>query len=88
MILLRPMAQTQELRLNDLDAQDFAILGILQRNSATPQRTIGEMVNLSASAVQRRISRMEKYGVIQANVAVVNPASVGQPSPFWSRYRS
>ncbi|MBR0900150.1 Lrp/AsnC family transcriptional regulator [Bradyrhizobium tropiciagri] len=73
------MSQTQELRLNDLDAQDLAILEILQRNSATPQRTIGEMVNLSAAAVQRRISRMEKHGVIQGNVAILNPASVGQP---------
>ncbi len=60
-----------------LDAFDLAILGILQRDASTPQRVIGEAVNLSAAAVQRRIRRMEEAGVIQANVAVIDPARVG-----------
>jgi Lrp/AsnC family leucine-responsive transcriptional regulator len=64
---------------NPLDSFDLAILNILQKDNTTPQRTIGEAVNLSAPAVQRRIKRMEETGVIQANVAVVNPATVGQP---------
>lgn len=62
-----------------LDAFDLAILKILQRDNTTPQRLIGEAVNLSAPAVQRRIKRMQQTGVIQANVALVDPASVGQP---------
>ena len=62
-----------------LDAFDLAILNILQRDNSTPQRVIGEAVNLSAPAVQRRIRRMEETGVIQANVAIVDPARVGQP---------
>jgi hypothetical protein len=33
----------------DLDAFDLAILDILQRDNATPQRLIGEAVSLSAS---------------------------------------
>ena len=45
---------------------------------ATPQRTIGEAVNLSAPAVQRRIKRLTETGVIQANIAVVDPDAVGQ----------
>ncbi|MBB3017440.1 DNA-binding Lrp family transcriptional regulator [Microvirga lupini] len=61
-----------------LDSFDLAILNILQRDNSTPQRMIGEAVNLSAPAVQRRIRRMEEAGVIQANVAVVDPAQVGQ----------
>jgi Lrp/AsnC family transcriptional regulator, leucine-responsive regulatory protein len=62
-----------------LDAFDLAILNVLQRDNSTPQRIIGEAVNLSAPAVQRRIRRMEETGVIQANVAIVDPAQVGQP---------
>lgn len=62
-----------------LDAFDLAILRILQADNATPQRAIGEAVNLSAPAVQRRIRRLEEMGVIQANVAVVDPAKVGHP---------
>ena len=63
----------------ELDAFDRAILAILQKDNATPQRTIGEAVNLSAPAVQRRIKRMEETGVIRANVALVDPAKVGHP---------
>ena len=62
-----------------LDSFDLAILNILQRDNTTPQRVIGETVRLSAPAVQRRIRRMEEAGVIQANVAVIDPAQVGQP---------
>ncbi len=61
-----------------LDAFDRKILDILQRDNTTPQRMIGEMVNLSAPAVQRRIKRMTEDGVIRANVAVIDPAAVGQ----------
>lgn len=61
-----------------LDAFDRAILRILQRDNTTPQRVIGEAVNLSAPAVQRRIRRMEEAGVVSANVAVVDPVKVGQ----------
>lgn len=62
-----------------LDRFDIAILNILQRDNSTPQRVIGEAVNLSAPAVQRRIRRMEEGGVIQANVSIIDPARVGQP---------
>lgn len=61
----------------NLDAFDIAILNILQRDNATPQREIGEAVNLSTAAVQRRIRRMEESGVIAANVAVIDPGTVG-----------
>ena len=62
----------------DLDPFDLAILAILQEDAATPQRAIGEAVNLSAPAVQRRIKRLQETGVIQASVAVVDPARLGQ----------
>ena len=62
----------------DLDQFDLAILDILQRDNTTPQRVIGEAVNLSAPSVQRRIRRLEECGVIEANVSVINPVSVGR----------
>jgi DNA-binding Lrp family transcriptional regulator len=64
--------------LVDLDRLDKAILNILQRNNKTPQRKIAEMINLSAPAVQRRIKRLEETGVIQANIAILNPAKISQ----------
>lgn len=61
-----------------LDRIDKAILEILQRDNKTPQRKIAERVNLSAPAVQRRIKRLEETGVIEANVAVLDPKKIGQ----------
>jgi Lrp/AsnC family leucine-responsive transcriptional regulator len=62
-----------------IDEFDRKILAILQADNMTPQRTIGEAVNLSAPAVQRRIKRLTESGVIRANVAVIDPEAVGQP---------
>ncbi|MBZ6079148.1 Lrp/AsnC family transcriptional regulator [Microvirga puerhi] len=61
-----------------IDSFDLAILGVLQKDNSTPYRVIGEAVSLSAPAVQRRVRRMEEAGIISANVAVVDPARIGQ----------
>jgi DNA-binding Lrp family transcriptional regulator len=59
-----------------LDSFDKAILRLVQRDNKMPQRGIGEAVNLSAAAVQRRIAAMEAAGIIRGNVALVDPAAV------------
>ncbi len=64
---------------SSLDSFDLAILKLLQSDNTTPQRLIGEQVNLSAAAVHRRIRRMEEDGVIVGNIATVDPARVGRP---------
>lgn len=60
-----------------IDRFDVAILRVLQTDSKLPHHEIGELVNLSAPSVQRRISRMEKEGVISSVVSIVNPNQVG-----------
>jgi Lrp/AsnC family transcriptional regulator, leucine-responsive regulatory protein len=62
--------------MTPLDSFDLAILRILQKNNQTPQREIGEAVNLSAPSVQRRIRRMEADGVIRAQVAQIAPEAI------------
>jgi Lrp/AsnC family transcriptional regulator, leucine-responsive regulatory protein len=62
-----------------LDDFDRKILALLQRDNRMPQRDISEAVNLSPSAVNRRIAAMEAAGVIRANIAVVDAAKVGRP---------
>lgn len=63
----------------ELDAFDRKILTLLQKDSRTPQRDIGEAVHLSASAINRRIAAMEASGVITRNVAIVDATKVGRP---------
>jgi Lrp/AsnC family transcriptional regulator, leucine-responsive regulatory protein len=62
-----------------LDDFDRNILAILQKNARTPQRLIADAVNLSSSAVNRRIAAMEEAGVITGWAAQVDPAKVGRP---------
>lgn len=61
-----------------LDDFDLALLHLLQQDNSLPLRTLAEQVHLSSASVQRRIQRLQSAGVIQANVAVVDPEKVGQ----------
>ncbi|CAG2153684.1 Lrp/AsnC family transcriptional regulator [Cupriavidus numazuensis] len=61
-----------------LDAYDKKLLQLLQANNKLSQRDLADAVNLSPSAVNRRIAALEAEGVIMANTAVVDPAKVGK----------
>lgn len=63
----------------DLDDLDLKILEHYQHDTLMPARTIGETVGLSTAAVQRRLKRMRKIGVIHREVAELAPTSVGRP---------
>lgn len=60
-----------------LDKLDKSILRRLQANGRETYDLIGEQVGLSASAVLRRVKRMEEAGVIDRYVALVQPETVG-----------
>ena len=62
-----------------LDKIDRRILAVVQKDARRPAEMIGADVGLSASAVQRRMARMREEGIITAEVAVVDPMSVGHP---------
>jgi Lrp/AsnC family transcriptional regulator, leucine-responsive regulatory protein len=64
----------------ELDQFDRRILALLQVNNRMPQREISEAVNLSSSAVNRRIAAMEAAGVIMSHTALINPAAVNRPT--------
>lgn len=56
-----------------LDEIDRKLLDLLQADAARPLYELGELVGLSPSAVQRRLSRYRSGGVIDRQVAVLNP---------------
>lgn len=60
-----------------LDKLDRAILLRLQEDGRETCEAIGERVGLSASAVLRRIKRLEEAGVIDRYVALLQPEAVG-----------
>lgn len=60
-----------------LDTFDHAILEAVQRDASISQMELGEEVNLSSAAVNRRLKKMSSDGVIQRTVVQVNPAALG-----------
>ncbi|QBS45496.1 Lrp/AsnC family transcriptional regulator [Nocardia sp. CS682] len=60
-----------------LDDIDHRLLELVQVDAARPLHELGERVGLSPSAVQRRLTRLRTGGVITAQVAVIDPRTVG-----------
>jgi Lrp/AsnC family transcriptional regulator len=60
-----------------LDAIDWRILRVLQRDAALSVAAIGDEVGLSANPCWRRIRRLEDLGVIRSRVALVSPEAIG-----------
>jgi DNA-binding Lrp family transcriptional regulator len=65
-----------------LDEFDREILRRVQVDARTAAEDIGAEIGLSAAAVQRRLKRLRQAGVIVAEVAVVDPAAIGQSMTF------
>jgi len=62
----------------DLDRFDARLLAEVQQNNRIPSEVLAERVGLSPSAVQRRLKILRAQGVIESEVAVLNPQAVGQ----------
>lgn len=63
-----------------LDRIDRAILNELQNGGHRTNEQLADRVGLSASAVNRRVQRLEASGVIERRIAIVDPAKVGNPA--------
>ena len=66
-----------------MDATDTQILTELQRNGRASAAEIGERVNLSLSAVHRRIKMLEESGAIRRYAAVLDPRALGYSHDFF-----
>jgi Lrp/AsnC family leucine-responsive transcriptional regulator len=62
-----------------MDSFDVKLLELIQVNNRLTSDQLGEKIGLSASAVQRRIKRFRKDGVIESEIAVLSPQAVGRP---------
>lgn len=60
-----------------MDQTDLKILAILQEDASMPVAEIASRVNLSQTPCWRRIQRLERDGVIERRVAILNPESIG-----------
>ncbi|MCV2350204.1 Lrp/AsnC family transcriptional regulator [Paucibacter sp. Y2R2-4] len=60
-----------------MDRLDRRILALLQHDARLSSEAIATEVGLSATAVQRRIKKLREDGVIEAQVAVLDPRALG-----------
>lgn len=60
-----------------LDNTDRKLLARVQENSKTGLDVLADHCGLSVPSVQRRLKKLRDSGVIQQEVAVVSPASLG-----------
>jgi Lrp/AsnC family leucine-responsive transcriptional regulator len=61
----------------ELDEVDRHLLQLLQKDCSTTLFDLGQHVGLSTSAVQRRITRLQRTGLIARQIAVLDPAAFG-----------
>lgn len=62
----------------ELDELDLHILRILLSDGRTPAAQIAEQIGLSRPAVNDRIEKLERQGVIRGTTVVIDPAPMGQ----------
>jgi Lrp/AsnC family transcriptional regulator, leucine-responsive regulatory protein len=62
----------------ELDKIDLRLLDIVQKNNRLTSEQLSEKVSLSSTAVQRRLKQMRSEGVIEADVSIISPKTVGR----------
>ncbi|MEN0651673.1 MULTISPECIES: Lrp/AsnC family transcriptional regulator [Hyphobacterium] len=67
-----------------LDERDLSILEALQKNGQLTVADLSARVGLSPSACHRRVKALERAGIIDRYVAVLNPRAMGRKTfPVW-----
>jgi DNA-binding Lrp family transcriptional regulator len=61
-----------------MDDTDLKILRLVQENARLTAETISQDVGLSPPAVQKRLKKLRDSGVIEREIAVLNPARLGR----------
>lgn len=62
-----------------LDPKDRLILTLVQRDGKLSQAAIAQRVGLSTAAVNERLRKLERSGVIRRYAALVDPRAAGAP---------
>jgi Lrp/AsnC family leucine-responsive transcriptional regulator len=71
----------------ELDPADHQIIELLSQNARRTMADIGDKVGLSASAVTRRIERLERTGVISGYTVVIDHRKAGRPIQAFTEVR-
>jgi len=68
--------------INKLDKSDQILLAHLQKDATLSLEKLSDASHLSIPSVQRRLKQLRKKGVIDREVAVINPDALDQKMSF------
>ncbi len=60
-----------------MDEKDAKIVSLLMKNARIPKTKIAEELNVTETAIRKRISKLEKSGIILGYKAVINYKTAG-----------
>ena len=60
--------------MHTLDEYDKKLLRLVQNNNLVSAKELAELVNLSASAEQRRLAKQRAKKIIEADVSIISPS--------------
>ena len=63
--------------MHTLDEYDKKLLRLLQQNNRLTTEELSAKVNLSQSAVQRRITKLRNEKIIEADVSIISASAIG-----------
>jgi Lrp/AsnC family leucine-responsive transcriptional regulator len=64
-------------KMQTLDEHDKKLLRLVQKDNRLTAQELGDKVGLSASAVQRRLSKLRDDKIIEADVSIISPNAGG-----------
>ena len=64
--------------MTSFDTVDLNILALIQKNARYTIKEMAQQLNLSTTPVFERIKRLEKQGIIQKYIAVLDPDKLGK----------
>ncbi|MDW4550762.1 Lrp/AsnC family transcriptional regulator [Defluviimonas sp. D31] len=65
-------------RLSALDPFDLRLLELLQENCRRTAEQLSEHLGLSPAAVQKRLKRLRETGVVEREIAILDPGAAGR----------
>ncbi|UNZ00270.1 Lrp/AsnC family transcriptional regulator [Zhouia spongiae] len=63
--------------MRPLDDYDKKILRFLQQNNRITTEELSNKINLSQSAIQRRITKLRNDNIIEADISIISPKAIG-----------
>lgn len=72
------MLETENLSIIRLDTTDISIIKQLQLNTRITNKELAAQLDMTTTPIYERVKRLEKIGVIQKYVAIINADKVGK----------